>query len=313
VLNQPQTHSDAPAGQASSRLALALVLTAFFVGLEAGAGLFARSLALLTDAAHNLTDVIALGLSWYALRLATQPSDARNTYGYHRAGILVALINSTTLVLISLGVFYEAYHRLRQPVPVNSGILIGVGSIALVVNLVTALMVRGGSEHDLNMRSSFLHLAGDAASSLGAVAAGVIIYFTSMNWLDPLASILIGVLILRNAWLIVRETADILLESTPRDVDVGAMVSDIMQIQGVRGIHDLHVWSISRGLRTLSAHILTDDIPISAGAIIHTRLNELLARRYSIAHATLQLECAGCEPDVLFCDIDGVIHGQGRA
>lgn len=311
--NHSHTHFGARAGQARSRLALALALTAVFVGLEAAAGLFARSLALLTDAAHNLTDVIALGLSWYALRLATQPSNARNTYGYHRAGILVALINSTTLVLISLGVFYEAYRRLLQPVPVNSGILIGVGSVALVVNLATALMVRRGSEHDLNMRSAFLHLAGDVASSLGAVAAGVIIHFTAMNWLDPLVSILIGLLILRNAWLIVRETADILLESTPRDVDIGAMVNDIMQIQGVRGIHDLHVWSISRGLRTLSAHILTDDIPISAGAIIHTRLNELLARRYNIAHATLQLECAGCDPDVLFCDIEGITHAQDRA
>jgi len=294
--------------QTRSRLAFALVLTALFVILEAAAGLLARSLALLTDAAHNFTDVIALGLSWYALRLTTQPSNARNTYGYHRAGILVALLNSTTLVLISLGVFYEAYRRFLQPAPVNSVILIGVGFIAVIINLATALMVKPGSEHDLNMRSAFLHLAGDVASSLGAVAAGVIIYFTGMNWLDSLVSILIGLLILWNAWLILRETVDILLESTPRDVDMAAMVSDIMKIQGVLGIHDLHVWSITRGLRTMSAHILTEDISISAGAMIQGKLNELLAQRYNIAHATLQLECAGCEPDVLFCDINGITH-----
>jgi cobalt-zinc-cadmium efflux system protein len=210
--------------------------------------------------------------------------------------------------LISLGVFYEAYRRFQLPAPVNSGILIGVGFVALAINLATALMVKSGSEHDLNLRSAFLHLAGDVASSVGAVAAGIVIYMTGMYWLDPLVSVLIGLLILWNAWLILRETVDILLESTPRDVDMSAMVSDIMQIPGVLGIHDLHVWSITRGLRTMSAHILTEDISISAGAMIQGRLNELLTQRYKIAHATLQLECAGCEPDVLFCDINGITH-----
>jgi cobalt-zinc-cadmium efflux system protein len=282
-------------------LSLSLFLTLAFVFIEAGAGYFANSLALLTDAAHNLTDVIALGLSWFALRLTSQPANARKTYGYHRAGILVALLNSTTLVLISIGIFYEAYHRFISPPEVQSGILIGVGLIAVVINLVTALLVHRGSESDLNLRSTFVHLMGDVISTIGAVIAGIIIYFTNANWLDPLVSVLIGFLILYNAWGILRETVDILLESTPRDVDIKKMVSDITKLEGVLGVHDLHVWSLTQNLRTMSAHILTQDISVSAGAAIQSEINDLVYHRYNIAHATLQLECVDCAPDSLYC------------
>jgi cobalt-zinc-cadmium efflux system protein len=289
--------------QTTSRLSLSLFLTLAFVVIEAGAGYFANSLALLTDAAHNLTDVIALALSWFAIRLTAQPANAQKTYGYHRAGILVALLNSTTLVLISIGIFYEAYHRFVSPPEVKSGILIGVGLIAVVVNLVTALLVHRGSESDLNLRSVFVHLMGDVISTIGAVIAGVIIYFTNANWLDPLVSVLIGFLILYNAWGILRETVDILLESTPRDLDVKKMVNDITQLDGVLGVHDLHVWSLTQNLRTMSAHILTEDVSVSAGAEIQNRINELVYHRYNIAHATLQLECVDCDPNSLYCRI----------
>lgn len=293
-----------------TRLALALALTVGFVIIEAIAGLLANSLALLTDAAHNLTDVIALGLTWYAVRLTIQPSNSHKTYGYHRAGILVALVNSTTLVLIALGVFYEAYRRLLSPPAVESRVLIIVGLAAVAVNLVTALLVRRGSASDLNLRSVFLHLMGDVASTVGAVVAGVIIYFTKANWLDPLASLLIGFVIVYSAWGILQETIEILLESTPRDIDLQAMVGQLMQVKGVLGVHDLHVWSLTRDLRTMSAHILTDDIPISQGAEIQRRVNEIVAQRYHVAHATLQLECVGCEPDALYCDLQGVVHAK---
>src|SRR5215216_5168999 len=176
--------------QTSSRLSHSLFLTLAFVFIEAAAGIFANSLALLTDAAHNLTDVIALGLSWFAIRLTSQPANSRKTYGYHRAGILVALLNSTTLVLISLGIFYEAYRRFVSPPEVRSSILIGVGLIAVVINLITAWLVHRGSESDFNLRSAYVHLMGDVISTVGAVIAGVIIYFTKANWLDPLVSML---------------------------------------------------------------------------------------------------------------------------
>ena len=174
--------------------------------------LFANSLALLTDAAHNFTDVIALGISWYAVHLTTQPSNSKNTYGYHRAGILAAMLNSTTLVLISLGIFYEAYRRFINPPQVNSLILISVGFLALTVNLISALLLHQSNKDDLNLRSAFLHMIGDVASAVGAVVAGVIIYFTHANWLDPFISGLIGCLILYNAWGNPAETVDILLE-----------------------------------------------------------------------------------------------------
>jgi cobalt-zinc-cadmium efflux system protein len=302
------THFGDAAKQTTSRLALSLVLTLAFVFVEAAAGIIGNSLALLTDAAHNLTDVIALGLSWYAIRLTSQPANGRKTFGYHRAGILVALVNSTTLVVISLGIFYEAYRRFTNPPEVESGILITVGLIAVVINVVTALLVRKGSESDLNLRSTFLHLMGDVLSTIGAVIAGVLIYFTNANWLDPLVSVLIGFLILYNAWGILRDAVDILLEAAPHDVDARKLVHDVMQIKGVLGVHDLHVWSLTQSLRTMSAHILTDNLSISEGTDIQRQINEIVYHRYNIAHATLQLECVDCLPDSLYCDFNGYSH-----
>ena len=220
----------------------------------------------------------------------------------------MALVNATTLALISLAIFYDAYRRLVAPPEIKADVLIGVGLAAVVVNLVTALLVRRGSDHDLNLRSAFVHLMGDVLSTLGAVAAGIVIRFTGLNWLDPLVSILIGLLILWNAWGILHESVNILMEATPTDVNVDAMLSDILHVEGVRGVHDLHIWSITRGLRTLSAHILTNDIPISAGTKIQAAVSETLYHNYGIAHATLQLECEGCIPANLYCDITNTGH-----
>ncbi|HEY9151377.1 MAG TPA: cation diffusion facilitator family transporter [Anaerolineales bacterium] len=306
--NHSHIHFSDVAKQTISRLSLALFLTLAFVFIEAAAGFFANSLALLTDAAHNFTDVIALGISWYAVHLTTQPSNSKNTYGYHRAGILAAMLNSTTLVVISLGIFYEAYRRFINPPQVNSTVLIGVGLLAFFVNLITALLLQRGSDGDLNLRSSFVHLMGDVAATIGAVIAGVIIYFTHANWLDPFISVLIGFLILYSAWGILHETVDILLEAAPRDVDMSAMVRDMMQVKGVIGIHDLHVWSITQGLRTMSAHVLTDDVSIGTGTEIQRQINEVIFHRYNISHATLQLECVDCDPDSLYCDMNEAHH-----
>jgi len=303
--SHPHIHINDLTKNAIKRLAISLGITLAFVLVEIIFGILSNSLALLTDAAHNFTDVLALGLSWWALKLATNPSHARRTFGYHRAGILVALVNSTSLVVIALGIFIEAYKRFVNPPEVNAGIMIPVAVVAVIVNIVTALLVRQGSEHDLNMRSAFQHLMGDVLSTIGAVIAGVIILFTGINWIDPLVSILIGFLILWNAWGIVRESIDILMEATPADIDVDAMLMDIQEVEGVRGVHDLHIWSINHSMRTLSAHILTDDIPLSQGARIQEILSDLLAQKYRVAHATLQLECEGCNPPDLYCELCG--------
>jgi cobalt-zinc-cadmium efflux system protein len=300
-------HAHSQAGSSSrqtiSRIAVSLGLTLAFVVVEAGAGLWANSLALLSDAGHNLTDVVALALSWYAIRLAAQSANANKTFGYHRAGILVALINSTTLVLIALGIFYESYRRFVAPPHVQANVLIGVGLVAFLVNLGTALLVRRGSEHDLNLRSAYVHLMGDVLSTVGAIIAGIVIALTGMNWLDPLVSVLIAVLILWNAWGILKETVNILLESTPNDIDTAKLVSSLIGVKGVNGVHDLHIWSITQGIRALSAHILADDMSISDGARIQREITEILYHQFNIGHGTLQLECSGCESVVLYCDI----------
>jgi cobalt-zinc-cadmium efflux system protein len=309
-MTHPHTHShlrDA-AGQSTKRLSISLFLTLVFVIIEAAAGIFSNSLALLTDAAHNLTDVIALGLSWFAIRITTRPANERKTYGYHRVGILVALINSTTLVLIALGIFYEAWQRFISPPEVKSSILIGVGLIAVAVNIITAMLVHQGSDSDLNLRSAFVHLMGDVLSTIGAVIAGVIIYFTGANWLDPLVSVLIGFLIIYNAWDILRDAVDILLEAKPRDIDSMKLVEDVLSVDGVLGIHDLHIWSLAQNLRTMSAHVLTDNLSISEGADIQHQINEVVYHRYNIAHATLQLECVDCFSDSIYCDLCSPAH-----
>ena len=302
-------HTHTAVQTATRRMALALIITLVFVVVEAGAGIAANSLALLTDAAHNLTDVIALALSWYAIRLTLRPAHSGKTYGYHRAGILIALFNSTTLVLIALGIFYEAYQRLLNPPEVEAGLMTLVAALAFAVNLGTALLVKSGSDHDLNQRSAFIHLAGDALATLGALVAGVLIMLTGWMILDPLVSVFIGLLIVWNAWLIIRESVEILLEGTPRDIDVEVMVTDIQQVPGVRGVHDLHVWCITQSMRALSAHVLVDDEPISVGARIQRQINEVLKQQYNVAHATLQLECVGCEPDTLYCELNSFHHG----
>jgi cobalt-zinc-cadmium efflux system protein len=287
----------------SLRLGIAAGLTAALVVVEAGAGLFANSLALLTDAAHNLTDVIALGLSWLAVRLALRPAHSGKTYGYHRAGILAALVNSTALALIALGIFYEAYLRLGNPPEVQSGVMAGVAAVALAINLGTALLIRRGSQQDLNLRSAFVHLMGDVFSTLGALAAAGAIALTGWTGWDALAGVLIGLLILWNAWGILRETVSILLESTPLDIDLDRLVADLLQVEGVRGVHDLHVWSITRRLRTLSAHILVGEITVRQSADIQAAIGLLVCDRYGINHATLQMECENCLPDALYCDM----------
>jgi cobalt-zinc-cadmium efflux system protein len=294
----------------SHRLGLALILTLAFVLVETAGGLAANSLALLSDAAHNLTDVFALGLSWYALRLARRPANARKTFGYHRAGILAALVNSASLAAIAALILYEAYERLRVPQPVDAPLLMGVGALAFIVNTVTALLLHRDAQTDLNIKSAFVHLAGDAVSTLGALLAGVGIALTGWVLLDPLAGILIALLILVSAWSVGRETLDILLEAAPKGLDLGTVMEDMLRVPGVQGVHDLHVWSISSNLRTLSAHILTDDVALSGGSVIRRDLHSMLASKYQITHSALQLECEDCETEQPPCGLNHTRHSS---
>ena len=288
----------------SRRLEIALLITALFVFGEGAAGIYSNSLALLSDAAHNFTDALALGLSLYALRLSQRPANQSKTFGYHRAGILAALVNAATLGGIAVLICYEALRRLTAPPAVQEDVIIVVAFIAFIMNTLIAFTLHQPGRHDLNVRSAFVHMVGDAISTLGVFAAGIAIALTGLIGLDPLASILISAIILWSSWGILRETVDILLEGTPRGVDMDAMLRDLLQIQGVYGVHDLHAWSINSNLRTLSAHVLTGDVSISTGAAIQREINQVLLQRYNIAHTALQLECEGCNPDALYCELD---------
>ena len=298
----------------AARLAVATVLTVVLAVGEVLAASYTGSLSLLADAGHNVGDVLALGLSWAAAGIARRPATPARTFGFHRAGILSAFLNAILLAGTGLLVGWEAVRRLADPPPVRSDVLIAAAGVAFLVNAGSAALVSGGRREDLNLRSAFLHLAGDAATSLGALLAGVLIRLTGLRHVDPLISLALAGWLLWSARGLVLETVEILMEAAPRGIDMERLVSDLRSAPGVRGVHDLHVWSLNAHLPALAVHLVVDDTSIEAGARLQARVNEMLVRRYGIAHATLQLECEGCEPDLLYCDMEeGALRHQPGA
>jgi cobalt-zinc-cadmium efflux system protein len=277
----------------AGRLGWAILLNSVFIALELGAGMAINSLALISDAWHNLTDVLGLGIAWYALRQLRRPADSARTFGYHRAGILAALANSVILGVVTFNLFLEAVQRLRQP-PSSAaagGVILAVASMGVVLNGAVAFVLRR-SGRDLNLRSAFLHMLGDALVSLAVVVAGAAILWTGWAWPDPVAGILVSVFILAGAWRIVRETVNILMEGTPRGLDVGEVSAAIARVPGVLGVHHLHVWSLSGDLTALSCHVVVHDQPVSSGGLLLERIQRELHDRFGIGHATIQLETA---------------------
>jgi cobalt-zinc-cadmium efflux system protein len=285
-------------------LRTAAALTALILAVELAGGLLAHSLALLADAGHVLTDVVALGLAWFATVQAERPADARNTYGYHRTGILAALANAVTLIVIVLAIAYEAIGRLHHPEQVTPWLMFLSAAVGIAINLYIVAGLQTGHGENLNVRAAMLHAMGDIGASVGVIIGGAIILATGWYPADPLISLFIAVLIARGAWGVLRETVDILMEATPRELNVAQMVRDMVRQPGVLDVHDLHVWSIAGGMRALSAHVQVSDRPLSACGDVLLGLNQLLQERYRIGHSTLQLECRGCDPNHLYCTLD---------
>src|SRR5947209_7040624 len=283
------------------RMVFSIALTAAFVVAELVAGLFSHSLALLSDAGHNFADALALILSWYALTVSQRPANASRTFGYHRVGILVALANAATLVVIALSIFWEAFQRLREPAPVSSGLMIGVALVALLLNTVISLWLRGEAKHDLNMRSAYLHMVGDALSALGVVVAGVVIALTGSTLADPVVSLLIGGLILWSSGGILTEAVTVLLEAAPSSLDMAALEQAIQDVDGVMDVHDLHVWSVATGIIACSCHILVAEQSVRSGQQVLRAVADLLEHAYGITHTTVQVEVEGCEPNDMYC------------
>jgi len=271
-----------------------LIATTLFVVIELLAGFRAHSLALLSDAGHNFTDAIALGLAWAGVYLQSKPADESRTYGYHRAGVLSAFINALTLVALSLWIVYEAIDRLRAPEPVNDTVMMVVAGLGLVLNGAIMLALRAASRDDINVRGAFIHMLGDALGSVAIIAGALVIRYTGWLQVDPILSILLALLIVYTAWDIVRESLNILLEGLPRSMKLADVITATKTIDGVLDIHDLHIWSLGSSTHALSCHVLIEDVPPSASDVILRRINAMLHERFQIGHTTIQFEHMSC-------------------
>jgi cobalt-zinc-cadmium efflux system protein len=282
-------------------MAAAVGLTLAFVTLEAVAGWLGRSLALLSDAGHNLADAAALGFSWYALRIAARPSHHGMTFGYHRVGVFAALVNSVSLVVIAVLIGWEAFGRIRHPEPASGSLMIAVAAAAIVVNVVISFWLRRGAAHDINVRSAYLHMVGDAVSALGVVVAGVLVATTHSLMADPVVSLLIAALILFSSYGVLRESATVLLEGTPAGVDMPAVIGAIKSVAGVIDVHDLHVWMVGPGVVACSFHIIVAEQSIREGQQVLRAVVQDVEHRFSITHTTVQVEVEGCEANDMYC------------
>lgn len=286
------------------KMKLAVMLTGFTLLAEIIGGIAANSLALLSDAGHVLTDVIALGLSWYALIQASRPASSKMTFGYHRLGIITAMVNALSLIGIVIYIFWEAYHRWQNPEPVNSSIMFIIALVGLAVNVVVALWLHSGSKENLNVRSAFVHAAGDGLASVGVVAGGIIIYFTGAYQVDTIVSLIIGGIIALPAFKMIKEAYSIIMEASPSHVDSGKVAREITSVPGVKGVHDLHIWSVAPGLHMLSGHVLIENIPVKQGTKISNDVSKMLEDKYHIGHCTIQLECESCNGADLYCSLE---------
>ena len=276
------------------KLLLILAFNVTLMILELAGGLVSRSLALLSDAGHMLTDSLAVFLSYLAIRWGRLPATHRKTFGYHRAEILVALANGVALLAIAAYIFYEAVLRFFNPQEIRTGILLAVAAVGFAGNLFGLLMLRGESHDNLNVRSAFFHILADTLSSVGVIAGGIVIWVTDWYWVDSLIGVLIGGIVLRGAVDLILEAGEILLEAVPRDIDMAALRGEIERVPGVKGVRDIHIWTIGSGRRALSAHVMTDDISTRQGQEIACRVRTVLAETFSITHTTLEMECDGC-------------------
>jgi len=286
-----------------SNLLIALFITGAIMVAELIGGLLSNSLALLSDAGHMFMDILALLLSFFALRFATRPATEKQTFGFYRLEILAALINGTVLLVLSLFIFYEAYQRFIEPREIRGFLMLGVAAIGLGANIVSALVLRPGSHENLNVKGAFLHVVGDLISSLGVILAGAIILLTGWRRVDSIISFVIGVIILIGAYRLVMESVHILLESTPKEIALNEVIDGVKTIEGVRDLHHVHLWTITSGIYALSAHVLIEDQMTSRSSQILEDINRFLREKFNIDHTTIQFECEACETGFV-CRLD---------
>jgi cobalt-zinc-cadmium efflux system protein len=294
-------HHHARNARVSRKLILSTAATLLFVVVQLAAGYLANSLALIGDALHNFTDGLAFVLALIALRLERKAPTGEKSYGYHRAGVLAAFINAGVLVALTIFIFVEAVHRFRSPAPVNETAMIVVAALGILLNLIITLALRREGREDVNVRSAVVHMFADTVSSAGIIVAAIMVRITGFAEWDPAISILIGVLILWSSWGILRETVNLLLEGTPSGIDPGAVIRSLGEIEGIYGVHHLHIWALGPSLPALSCHLMVGDVPVKNTATLLEDVTSMLARQYHIAHITIQFEFVNCSADDPYC------------
>ena len=281
--------------------------TTLFVVIELFAGIRASSLALVSDAGHNFTDAVAIALAAVGFRLQSKPANSVKTYGYHRAGVLTAFANALTLVAIALFIFYEAWQRFLHPQRVAEWTMLGVAAAALALNGAIMLGLHRDKDHDLNIRATFMHMLGDAVSSVAIMIGAIAIHFTGLEIIDPILSVLIGAMIIWTAWDIIQESLNVLLEGLPRGLELVEVTGAMRQIDGVVDVHDVHIWSLGSSAHALSCHVLIEDMPTSESNSILQRVNDLLCK-FHIHHTTIQFEHTKCALFDTPCSIVATAH-----
>jgi cobalt-zinc-cadmium efflux system protein len=290
------SHSHSPAAVTHrSRLYGVLTLSGVTFVAEVGGGLLTGSLALLADAGHMLTDISGIIMSLIAIRFAARPATDAKSFGYHRAEILAALGNAMLLFFVAVFVLVEALRRFQHPLEIQGGWMMLVAGIGLVVNIISMLLLRESSQESLNVRGAYLEVLGDTLGSLGVIAAGIIILATGWELADPIIGVGIGLFILPRAWLLLRESVDVLLEGTPKNLNIEALRLAIESLPGVLNVHDVHAWTITSGMHAVSAHITMHD-PGQSVAIL-TQAKEVLSAKFGLTHSTLQVEPPGFEEE----------------
>lgn len=276
------------------RFILSILITCLTLFAEVIGGILTGSLALLSDGAHVFLDVFALGLSYGALRLAARPPSAKHSFGFRRMKVIAAFVNGATLFAVAFEILREAVSRMLHPVAVDAGPMLVIAAIGLAANLVVAAILRRHDHEDLNTRAAFLHVLGDALSSLGVIAAGILILATGWSWVDPAASVLIAAVILLGAGRVLKEAVHILNEGSPRGASVDEVALAVAEVGGVLEVHDVHVWTIEPGYPVMSAHVILGDRALGATQGMMESIKDVMARRFGITHTTIQFECANC-------------------
>jgi len=271
-------------------LTLSLAITAAIAAIEVVGGILSGSISLVSDAVHVFTDVMAIGLSLFAIILAGRSHSGVMTFGYHRAEVLAALANGVTLVAISAWVLYEAFLRVMSPRTIDAPLMLAVAGAGLAGNLAVMFLLKSHAHGSINIQSAFVHVIYDTVSSVAVIITGLIAYYTSITIVDPLVAFLIAGLIARSAYTIVRSSTHILLEGAPRELDIPEITGALKQLDGIVDVHDLHVWTISTGMNALSGHVVVRDQMLSQSSRILQDINGMLAERFNITHTTIQLE-----------------------